>query len=134
MHADARKRFDADPSKCYQRHIRELYGASESREQIRSLDGARVERVTTEEAKSIILKYEWLQSMASGTSACYGLKIGDELIGVACFCCLGGKPNGIKHPVSVFAEDADAYIQIHQREQAEDADDVEEPEDEPVPV
>jgi hypothetical protein len=91
MHADARKRFDADPSKCYQRHIRELYGASVSREQIRSLEGARVERVTTEEAKTIILKYEWLQSMASGTSACYGLKIGGELIGVACFCCLGGK-------------------------------------------
>src|SRR5580692_9420371 len=91
MHADARKRFDADPSKCYQRHIRELYGASESREQIRSLDGARVERVTTEEAKSIILKYEWLQSMASGTSACYGLKLGDELLGVSCFTRMAGK-------------------------------------------
>jgi hypothetical protein len=92
MHDVARKRFDADPSKCYQRHIRELYAATESREQIPGpLKEARVERITTEEAKPIILKFEWLQSMGSGAVACYGLKMNGELLGVACFCCLGGK-------------------------------------------
>ena len=45
-----------------------------------------------------------------------------------------GTSNEIKHPLSVFADDADAHIQIHQREKAEDAEDVEEPEDEPVSV
>ena len=45
-----------------------------------------------------------------------------------------GASNEIKHPLSVFAEDADAYIQIQQRDEAEDAEDVEEPEDEPVPA
>jgi len=52
------------------------------REQLPSLAGARVERITTDEAESIILRYEWLRSMGPATSASYGLRIGDELLGV----------------------------------------------------
>src|ERR1039458_288567 len=90
MHELARERFKDDPSKCYQRHIREVWGEAEQRPQIQSLAGARVERITREEAASIILKYEWLQSMGSGVQACYGLKLGGELLGANCFGSMGG--------------------------------------------
>jgi hypothetical protein len=91
MHDRARVRFEADPSRCFQRHIRELWAAQEARVQLVSLDGARVERITNAEASTIILKFEWLRTMASGTIACYGLKLNGELLGAACFACLGGK-------------------------------------------
>lgn len=91
MHDRARKRFDADPSRCFQKHIRELYAEQAARSPLPSLNGARVERISNEEASTIILKFEWLRTMASGTVACYGLKIGGELLGAACFACLGGK-------------------------------------------
>jgi hypothetical protein len=90
IHDIAGERFRADPSKAFQRHIREIYAELEPREQLPSLAGARVERITTDEAESIILRYEWLRSMGPATSASYGLRIGDELLGVACFGCLGG--------------------------------------------
>ena len=90
MHDVAGEHFKADRSKCYQRHIRELYAEAEPREQLTSLDGARVEKITSDEAKSIILKYEWLRTMGSGTIACYGLKLHGELLGVECFGALGG--------------------------------------------
>jgi hypothetical protein len=85
MHDSARERFKLDSSKCYQRHIRELYAEVDNRETIKSLDGATVERITNAEAAAVILKYEWLQRMASGTKVAYGLKIDGELLGVACF-------------------------------------------------
>lgn len=91
MHELAGKRFQADPAKCYQRHIRELYAETENHIRIESLAGARVERISNQEASTIILKYEWLRTMASGTVACYGLKHDGELLGAACFGCLGGK-------------------------------------------
>jgi hypothetical protein len=85
MHSLARERFKADPSKAYQRHIRELYADVDNRETITSLDNATVEQITNQEAASIILQFEWLQRMGSGTKVCYGLKIDGELLGVACF-------------------------------------------------
>jgi len=91
MHDRARKRFDADPSRCFQRHIRELYADHAGRTPLPSLNGARVERISNKEASTIILKFEWLRTMASGTVACYGLKIDGEFLGAACFACLGGK-------------------------------------------
>lgn len=82
----AGERFRADPSKCYQRHIREVYADHEPHLPCLSLQGVRVGRITTEEAKSIILKFEWLETMAAGTIACYGAKTeSGELLGVACF-------------------------------------------------
>lgn len=91
MHEVAKKRFKADPSKCYQRHIGELYGEREQRPQIASLQGAIVKRVSNQQAKDIITKYEWLQKMGSGTIACYGLFVNEELLGVACFAKMGQK-------------------------------------------
>ena len=90
-HKEARKRFLADPTKCYQRHIRELWAEVEQRPQLVSLSDARVERITREQAASIILKYEWLagdprnkQPMGSGARAFYGLLLNGELLGASC--------------------------------------------------
>jgi predicted SprT family Zn-dependent metalloprotease len=85
LHKVAALRFKAEPSKCYQRHIREVYAEIEGREQITTLDGAVVETTTNEEGANLIHKYEWLQTMGAGTIACYGLKLNGELLGVACF-------------------------------------------------
>ena len=85
LHFEAEERFKADPNKCYQRHIREVYAEKEPKPSIPSLNGARVVRITNEEAKPIILKFEWITTMGAGTVASYGLKIENELIGVACF-------------------------------------------------
>jgi hypothetical protein len=90
MHQVAGERFQSKPGKCYQRHIRELYGQHEGRDRLTSLDDACVERISNQEASALILKYEWKQTMAQSTRACYGLKIEGELIGVACFAAMGG--------------------------------------------
>jgi hypothetical protein len=81
----ARSRFQAQPSKCFQRHIRELHGELAQRTQLPSLNGSVVERVSHEEACSIVKRYEWLRTMGAGTRASYGLKLNGELLGVACF-------------------------------------------------
>lgn len=61
MHEAAGERFRANPLKSYQRHIRELYAETEPREQLESTADARVVRITNEQAKTIILKFEWLR-------------------------------------------------------------------------
>jgi hypothetical protein len=96
-HEEARNRFLTFPSKCYQRHIREVWADREPHEQIPSLTGARVERITKGQAESIIMKYEWLASqippvknpMGRGIQACYGLFLGKELIGANCLGTMG---------------------------------------------
>jgi hypothetical protein len=105
MHDVARERFKADPSKCYQRHIREVWAEVENRPQLTSLKGARVGRITREEAEGIILKYEWLAAdpktkspMGRGISACYGLILDGELLGANCFGVMGGKVGDICGP------------------------------------
>ena len=97
LHAIARLRFAQDPSKCYQRHIREVHSEIEGREQLPSLSGAVVERISREDAELIILKYEWLAAdprkkcpMGAGVQACYGLKLNGELLGAVIFGTMGG--------------------------------------------
>jgi hypothetical protein len=97
MHAIARERFERDRSKCYQRHIRELWSEVEPRDQLTSLNGAVVERITREDAESIILRYEWLAAdprnsapMGRGIQAFYGLRLNGELIGANCLGKMGG--------------------------------------------
>jgi len=90
-HKEAYQRFCLEPSKCYQRHIRELWEEREKREQLPSLSGAEIKKITNEQAKEIIWKYEWLHSLGSGIIACYGLFIDDELLGVDCFGKMGQK-------------------------------------------
>lgn len=70
--------------KAYQRTLREKFL---DREPLRNevLPQSRVVPLTYHEARSIILKYEWLGTMAGGTRACYGLKYGQEVLGVTCF-------------------------------------------------
>jgi hypothetical protein len=82
---EAGNRFLSDPTKCYQRHIREVYDELEARPKLTSLSGARIVSVSNEEAATIITKYEWLRTMGEGTQFCYGLKLNDELLGVSCF-------------------------------------------------
>ena len=51
-----------------------------------SLEGAKVEKICYAEAKSIVVRYEWLPSMPAGTRAGYGLKTASgELAGVMIF-------------------------------------------------
>jgi hypothetical protein len=90
-HEEARNRFLADPSKCYQRHIREVWAEIEQCPQLPSLSNARVERISREQAASIILKYEWLagdprnkQPLGKGSQAFYGLILNEELLGATC--------------------------------------------------
>jgi hypothetical protein len=106
-HQEAKRRFDADPSKskCYQRHIREVWQELENKPVIASLKGATVRRITREEAASIILKYEWLAGnplnkapMGYGIKAYYGLFIGDELLGANCIGSAGGQIANICGP------------------------------------
>lgn len=91
VYEEGRQRFAADPSKCFQRHLRELRGEREGRSQIESLKGARVERLDNKAATTVIEKYEWLKKMGAGTKFCYGLFIDNELLGVCCFN-TGGSP------------------------------------------
>jgi len=121
MHARGRERFVADPSKCYQRHIRELYEELEGRKSpctaecyevkvnpktghkkygsCPHLEGYTVREITRDEAESIILKYEWLQSMGRGVQACYGLFSAEgELMGANCLGRMGGGVGDICGP------------------------------------
>jgi len=82
---EAEKRFQANPLKCFQRHIREVYGEKEQKSKISSLKNAVVRKIEHKKASQIILKYEWLKTMAMCTVACFGLFIGYELLGVVCF-------------------------------------------------
>lgn len=80
-----------DNGKCHQRKIRDEMCLIDPREAEKSLLGFYIEEVSKEEAKEIILKYEWLGTMPMATMFCYGLfSPGKELQGVACF----GKGNG----------------------------------------
>ena len=49
-HAIARKRYEEDRSKCYQRVVRELYDQIEPRERLEFNGTARVERITRDQA------------------------------------------------------------------------------------
>ena len=97
MHTRARQEFLRNPSKCYQGHLRELWRLAEGRETIQSLEGARVEKISRQQAASVILKYEWLAGdplnkspMGFGIKAYYGLLLNGELLGAACLGTAGG--------------------------------------------
>lgn len=95
-HQIARQRAQVFPQTGYQRHVREVYDILAPRE-IVPLKGAYVEEISKQEAENLILKYEWLQSMAMSTVAHYGLKVGDELLGVVCFSSVGGPAGSVTY-------------------------------------
>ena len=98
-HNEALRRYKIEPTKCYQRHIREVWGELEGRPTLPSLAGARVEQISRHEAADIILKYEWLQTLGRGVSAYYGLRMPDgELVGASCWGKMGGAVGNICGP------------------------------------
>ncbi len=121
-HAVARERFAKDPAKCYQRHIRELYEELEGKRppctaecyrveinpetghkkygNCPHLEGYTVREITRDEAESIILKYEWLQSMGRGVQACFGLFSAEgELMGANALGKMGGQIGDVCGPM-----------------------------------
>jgi hypothetical protein len=71
---------------AHQRLIREREAALDPRPMMATLAGSTVEQVSFAEAKALIVRYEWLRSMPTGTRACYGLKTPEgELAGVVVF-------------------------------------------------
>jgi hypothetical protein len=116
-HEEARNRFLGDPSKCYQRHIREVWEALDGRhfpciEECKKgcvhfpKSSREVRKITREEAASIILKYEWLAAdpknkapLGRGIETCYGLFLNGELIGANCFGRMGGQIGNICGPL-----------------------------------
>ena len=97
-HQIARQRFEQNPLKCYQRHIREVWAEIEQRPTLESLKGAIVRRIPRTDAEPIILKYEWLAAdplhknpLGRGITACYGLCLNNELLGANCLGITGQK-------------------------------------------
>ena len=90
-HEYAEVLFEQDPSKAFQRHIREMHAEADPRPQIESLDGAVVAQIDNDEAGALIRKIEWLGGMAPSTIVSYGLRLNGELLGVECFG-TGGSP------------------------------------------
>lgn len=77
--------FVPTASKAHQRVIRDHHSATDPRATVPTLAACSVERITTREAREIILKYEWLGTIGRA-AACYGLRHRDgELLGVAAF-------------------------------------------------
>lgn len=76
---------------CHQKKKRDQEAINNPKEALPNLQGCFVKEISFQEAKPIILKYEWLESMGWNPITCYGLFSSiNELIGVACF----GKPGG----------------------------------------
>ena len=83
--AEVTKAVPPSRIKAYQREIREQYQRDEPRQQMQNLRNCRVEQITSEQAKQVILKYEWLGTMGRSV-ATYGLWTpDDELIGASVF-------------------------------------------------
>lgn len=80
--------------KCHQRKIREekaktLLPDEPLRIAAATYDNATLREITFDEAKTVILDYEWLGNMGS-TQYAVGLFFGEYLAGVACFGCTAG--------------------------------------------
>ena len=91
LRAEALRRFHAEPEKCYQRHIREVMAEYDTRPPLTDYKRAHVSQINNRLAANIILRYEWLGSMATDTRLCYGLwpsdafHFADDLLGAVCF-------------------------------------------------
>jgi len=93
LRAEALRRFHTEPSKCYQRHIREVMAEHDTRPSLTDADykRAHVSQINYRLAARIILRYEWLGTMATDAQLCYGLwptdafHFHDDLLGAVCF-------------------------------------------------
>jgi hypothetical protein len=84
-------RFSAEPSKCFQRHIRELVAEHDPRAPLSDYKRAHVSQISNRLAAHIIRRFEWLATMATDTRMSYGLwpsasfHSSDDLLGAVCF-------------------------------------------------
>ena len=91
LRQNALARFQADPSKCYQRYIREMIAEHDQCPPLPNLRNAHVSQMSSRIAEKIILRFEWLGTMATGTVFSYGLwpsdkmHLVDDLLGAVCF-------------------------------------------------
>lgn len=90
LRAEALRRFEIEPSKCFQRHIREVRAEHDLQQPI-DYSRAHVSQISNIIAKELIRRYEWLGTMAAGTCLSYGLWPSnelywvDDLLGAVCF-------------------------------------------------
>lgn len=101
---------------CHQRLIRDQHAKEPDpllAEKVRlaqSFDNATVKEISKVEAKTIILKYEWLGNMGV-TDYAFGLYFGEYLAGVACF----GRTAGTKTAQSVCGKDYAHLVKVLNR-------------------
>lgn len=92
LRAEALRRFEAEPTKCYQRHIRELLHEREPHPGLTDYKRAHVSQISTSLAGAFIKRFEWLGTMPHGVLFCYGLWPDDhfhspkDLLGAVVFC------------------------------------------------
>ena len=96
---------------CYQKQVRDRYSdEDEPPLPHKSVKKARVRPVSRDAAKQIILKYEWLGTLPSGTNRFYGIFFGPFCAGVTCFCIGGGGANSNAHKEWNIERDELAYL------------------------
>ena len=81
LHAEAKRRFDADRSKCFQRHLREVQGEKANREKLKFDGTERIVRVPIEQARAVIEDHEWFGTTCPWTVASYALVLHGEILG-----------------------------------------------------
>lgn len=88
-----RSTFREKSAVCWQRQIRDMLNL-DGVPRVPHLDVSRamVRQITSEMARQIILKYEWLGTMGAGTQRCYGIFFGSFCAGVTCFASSGAIP------------------------------------------
>ncbi|MGA7791783.1 MAG: hypothetical protein WCA19_02010 [Candidatus Acidiferrales bacterium] len=102
--------------KSHQRLIREQHAQEydpllvEKLALAQSLDSATVREISRADAKTIILKYEWLGNMGC-TDFTFGLYFGEHLAGVACF----GRTAGTNTAASVCGKDYEHLVRVLNR-------------------
>jgi hypothetical protein len=69
----ALERFQADRTKCFQRHIREVLAEHDPRPALLNLTNAAVTQINNRLAARIILRFEWLGTMPQAAAFSYGL-------------------------------------------------------------
>ncbi len=81
------------PVLAHQYRMRRAERLLDPRRPVPALDDCKVEPISYAEAASIILRYEYLRTMAPNTLACYGLLGPDgEVLGATCFACTSRIP------------------------------------------
>ena len=92
---EAVNRFERNPAKCFQRHIRETRGEKQPHAPM-GRDGWIAKLIGSDMAASFIKNYEWLRSMGAGAIACVGgFDANGELFGVECFGKIGQRVGSI---------------------------------------